>query len=266
MPRAAISVAISTGTVPARKPARARSRWPCDLLPWMAAALMPSVSSRLTALSAPRLVRVNTITRSPLRARIRPARAPILAGVCMCMTECSTLSAVFLAGTTETSVGFFQVTRGELADFLGHGRREQQGLAIVRGHRQNALDCRHEADVEHLVGLVEHHHFDLVQGHGALLDQVHQAARGGDENIDPAGQRLDLRADRHAADHHGRGQVQLAAVILDALGDLGGEFAGRRKDQRRGLSSARLSCRAPGGAGSAARTPPSCRCRSAPAR
>jgi hypothetical protein len=43
IPRAAISVATKTLTLPALKSAKARVRAPWDLLPWMAAAVMPFV-------------------------------------------------------------------------------------------------------------------------------------------------------------------------------------------------------------------------------
>ena len=49
---------------PLRKSFSARSRWFCDLLPWIASAEMPSLLRPRTTLSAPCLVRVNTRTRS----------------------------------------------------------------------------------------------------------------------------------------------------------------------------------------------------------
>ena len=44
-----------------------------------------------------------------------------------------------------------------------------------------------EAEIEHLVGLVEHEDLDLAQAQEALLDEVDQAARGGDQDVDAAG-------------------------------------------------------------------------------
>ena len=49
---------------PLRKPASARSRWFCDLLPWIACAAMPALARLRTTLSAPCLVRVKTRARS----------------------------------------------------------------------------------------------------------------------------------------------------------------------------------------------------------
>ena len=60
MPRAAMSVATSTLVRPALKPSSAATRALWLLLPWMAAAVMPSFSRSLAMRLAPCLVRLNT--------------------------------------------------------------------------------------------------------------------------------------------------------------------------------------------------------------
>ena len=66
-----------------------------------------------------------------------------------------------------------------------------------------------------------------------------------------------------AAEDDGVAELEKAAVGGEAVADLGRQLARRRQHQRRGRPSARPGgCRSTGGAGSAARTPPSCRCRS----
>ena len=89
-----------------------------------------------------------------------------------------------------------------------------------------------EAHVEHAVGFVEHQHFDLVEAHGALIDQVEQAAGRGDQHVDAARQRADLPVDRHAADgEFDRQRADVAAIGAEAVGDLAGQFARRRQHQ-----------------------------------
>ncbi|MNC86857.1 hypothetical protein D3C83_25430 [compost metagenome] len=61
---------------------------------------------------------------------------------------------------------------------------------------------------------------------------IEQPAGGGDENIDAAPQRLDLRIDADAAIDERRPQWKVLAVDAHALLDLRREFAGRREDQR----------------------------------
>ena len=67
-PRAATSVATSTGKAPWRKPASTFVRSPCCLLPCRAAAPIPTSTSSWATRSAPSWVRVNI--------RVRPSRAP----------------------------------------------------------------------------------------------------------------------------------------------------------------------------------------------
>ena len=51
--------------------------------------------------------------------------------------------------------------------------------------REQAIDlfqCMNEAEIEHLVGFIKDKDFDMAQVERALLDQVDQATRGGNEN------------------------------------------------------------------------------------
>ena len=64
--------------------------------------------------------------------------------------------------------------------------------------RDDPLDLRAEAHVEHPVGLVEDEHLHGVDGHEPALHQVVETARRGDEDV-RAHAALGLRADRGAA-------------------------------------------------------------------
>ncbi len=125
-----------------------------------------------------------------------------------------------------------QVGRRELLDFAREGGREQQRLALLRQQVQDALQIRQEAHVEHPVGFVEHEDLHLAEIRRLLLHVVEQAARRRDDDVDTALERIDLRIDADAAEHHGRAQLHVLAVRTDAFLDLGGEFASRREDQR----------------------------------
>src|SRR2546421_57995 len=97
MPRAAMSVATSVRTRPARKSLSTRSRWPCDLLPWIACAAMPALTRPRTTLSAPCLVRVKTSARSMLSALSTSTSNAGLAARSVWMMRCTTLSTVVAA-------------------------------------------------------------------------------------------------------------------------------------------------------------------------
>ena len=77
-------------------------------------------------------------------------------------------------------------------------------------------DVGHEAHVEHPVRLVEHEDLDLAEVRGALADEVEQAARRGDEDLDAGAQLLDLGIERDAAVDDGRRGAARAPVGLDA--------------------------------------------------
>ena len=94
------------------------------------------------------------------------------------------------------------------------------------------LDVGQEAQVEHLVGLVEHEGAHVAEVEVALLGQVDQPARGADDDVDAGAQRLDLRlvgaaaVDGEHADRRGRGGH------LEVAGDLDAQLAGGDDDER----------------------------------
>ena len=70
---------------------------------------------------------------------------------------------------------------------------------FCRQQREDLADVVDEAHVEHAVGLVQHQDLDLAQVDGLLLHVVEQPARGGDDDVDAAAQRIDLRLHADAA-------------------------------------------------------------------
>ena len=75
---------------------------------------------------------------------------------------------------------------GDFGDFLGHGGREHEHLALHWHVRQDFLDVVEEAHVEHLVGLVENHGMDVVEVYDLAVDEVDETAGGGDDDLHSA--------------------------------------------------------------------------------
>ncbi len=122
--------------------------------------------------------------------------------------------------------------RRQLGDGAVQRGREQQRLAVLRQAADDGLDILDEAHVQHAVGFVQHQRVHGIQLDAARLQVVDQAARGGDQHVHAARQRLQLRAVGHAAHDGGGAQVgQLAAVGRGGFGDLQGQFAGRGQHQ-----------------------------------
>ena len=136
-----------------------------------------------------------------------------------------------LRGATWTSTGIAQDRLRQAPDVVGERRREHQVLALGRQQGEDLLDVGQEAHVEHPVGLVEDEDLDLAEVRDPLADEVEQAARRRDEDLDPAAEGLDLGIHRDAAVDDRRAERDRAAVGPDALVDLHRELARRDEDQ-----------------------------------
>ncbi len=73
---------------------------------------------------------------------------------------------------------------GELPNVVGHRRRKQQGLTLLRKPRDHLLDIGEEPQVQHPVGFVENQDLDGPQVDMSLIHQVQQPARCGDQRVD----------------------------------------------------------------------------------
>jgi hypothetical protein len=120
-------------------------------------------------------------------------------------------------------------------DVLRQGRGEQEGAAILRRGVENEFQVFAEAEIEHLVGLVEHDHAHLRGVEAPALQMVAQAARRADHDVAAIGQRPLLPAHIHAADA-GDDPGTRRAIEPDQLPvDLEGQLTGRRDDEGEGL-------------------------------
>ena len=77
-----------------------------------------------------------------------------------------------------------QEALNQFVDAVVQRRREQQPLATRGRGGENARDTRQEAEVGHVVSLVEHRDLDGVQGDVPLLHQVFEAAGSRDDDVD----------------------------------------------------------------------------------
>ena len=120
---------------------------------------------------------------------------------------------------------------GDPGDLRRHRRREEQRLPGEGHQLEDALDVGDEAHVEHAVGLVDHHDLHAGQHQLAALEVVEQAAGRGDQHVDAAVDQLVLVLEADAADQQRHRELQVRRVLLELLGDLGGELAGRGEDE-----------------------------------
>ena len=124
-----------------------------------------------------------------------------------------------------------QEAAGEDVDRPVEGRREQHPLAFGRGGVKEPLNDGKEAEVGHVVRFVDHADLDVTQVTVALLDQVGQAPRAGDDDVGPAAQRGHLRMLGDAAEDGGDTEAHRARQWHENGLDLAGQLTGRHQHQ-----------------------------------
>src|SRR5450759_4710801 len=116
-------------------------------------------------------------------------------------------------------------------DGARHGGGEEHRVAGGRGAGEEPLDVRQEAQVEHLVGLVEDDRLDVRQVEVTLVDQIDHPSGRADDDLDTPLQRGDLRLVCATAVDLQDAHRALLRSGREVTGHLGGELAGRQNDQ-----------------------------------
>ena len=100
------------------------------------------------------------------------------------------------------------------------------------GLGEQLLDVGQEPEVEHLVGLVEHHDLDVLEAQQALAGEVEQAAGGADDDLGAGLELFDLTLVRLAAVDRDDLGGAVGGGELEVFRDLNAEFAGGDDDER----------------------------------
>ena len=130
--------------------------------------------------------------------------------------------------------GVAQQLRCQRTNFMRHGGREKQRLTALRDLGNDLAQGPDEAQIHHLVGFVDDQHFRAVERQRAGRHMVEQTARRGDDDVDAAGECIDLRLHADAAENGDHFQVEVAAIGLEAFSNLGCQFARRRQHEHAG--------------------------------
>ncbi|MNZ81002.1 hypothetical protein D3C78_996570 [compost metagenome] len=125
---------------------------------------------------------------------------------------------------------------------LARGRREQQGLALLRTGLGNLQHVLAEPHIEHAIRLVEHQHLDVAQFQAAGLEMIEHSSRRADHNFGILAQGCSLLLVAFTASHQAGLDEGELGKALDFLERLQGQLAGRQQDQdtRAGLRLAVL--------------------------
>ncbi len=150
----------------------------------------------------------------------------------MCSTWWSILATGDCAESASWTAGLVEVPLDDHVDRAVQRRREQHPLALLGGPVEDPLDGGQEAEVGHVVRLVEHGHLDRAERAVALADQVLEPAGTGEHDVGAAAQTLHLRVLADAAEDGLGGQAGGLGQRRERLVDLADELAGRGQDQR----------------------------------
>jgi hypothetical protein len=120
----------------------------------------------------------------------------------------------------------------QLADGAVECGAEKQRLVAVFDAVQDFAHLGQEAHVRHLVRFVEHHHRDVGDRHLLALEQVVEAARRRNDDVDPGVERADLVDHRCATVDGGQPEVPRGGERSQLVGHLVGEFARGDEDER----------------------------------
>ena len=122
-----------------------------------------------------------------------------------------------------------------LGDELGgaglDGGGEEERLALFRDLAEDLVESGEEAHVEHAVAFVEDDVGDLAQVGQAAIEEVTEAAGGGDDDLDTAAKRVELGTFSHTADDGGGAEAGAEGDFFKFFRDLDGEFAGGAQDE-----------------------------------
>ena len=117
-------------------------------------------------------------------------------------------------------------------DSLGQRGREECRLVSVRYAFEQGFQILGEAHVEHLVGLVEHHHTHGFERECAPLQVIKGASWRRHHDLDAASERAELPPDRLATIDRKNAGAFLLAVAVDRLGNLHRELACGHQHER----------------------------------
>lgn len=127
------------------------------------------------------------------------------------------------------SDGLVQQFACKIGDLMRHRRGEEQVLPACAELGNNATDRPNEAEIKHLIGLVENQRFDTFQCNCASFHMVEKTTWRCHKHVDALRHRLDLRLVRDTTEYDGDIRPKVAAIGAETFTDLRGEFAGGRQ-------------------------------------
>ena len=129
-------------------------------------------------------------------------------------------------------LGIALIAFGQACNGRRHGGREQQCLTLIGAFAQNEFQIFAKAQIQHLIGFVQHHGAQIRQVNGAAHDMVAQTPGRRHHDMGTAVQRTTLIAHIHAAHTGGHHRAGLTIQPGQFPFDLHRQLAGWGNHQR----------------------------------
>jgi hypothetical protein len=112
--------------------------------------------------------------------------------------------------------------------------REERRLPLGRRRLEDRLEVFGKSHVEHLVGLVQRHDLHVLELQRPPVDVIQRSSRRGDDDVGSTLQGANLQIHRRAAVDGHDAHARAFRILVDRLGDLHRELAGRNEDETLG--------------------------------
>ena len=130
------------------------------------------------------------------------------------------------------ALGVLEQGGRQITDFIAESGRKEQALFVLGHCSEHLLYVMDETHVQHAVGFVQHQHLDLAQVQHTLLQQVQQATRSGNQDVNAFFDTADLRVHADAAKYDGARELNKFPVDAHRFFHLCRQLACRREHQR----------------------------------
>ncbi len=127
------------------------------------------------------------------------------------------------------------VLHGQRRDLVRHGCREQKCLSILRDASHDVANLRGEADIEHVISLVEDYDIGIVESRIALLHVIKKSSRSGDDDGRVLLEDAHLLRGRLASDEDDGRDAEARTDARKRLVHLKGKLSGRKDNEATGV-------------------------------
>lgn len=123
---------------------------------------------------------------------------------------------------------------GDLQHVLGHSGGQKNNLGGLWQQLEDVVDLLLETRRQHLIGLIQNEHLNLVGLEVSSVDHVEHSTRSTHDNLDTRSEGLDIVSHRGTTNRSVDGNLQVQTNVGDDVLDLQSQLSGWSQDQSLG--------------------------------